>query len=90
MPPFMALPPGKTFGDYQILFDLFPNFDFKTYVPQDETDRHSFQDIEYSVMCLSTKVMKHLCWLYPSTAMSLKYRALDRRNYFLKTMQDQE
>ena len=31
MPPFAILASGKTYGDYQILFDLQTNFDFKTY-----------------------------------------------------------
>ena len=29
----MLLAPNSTFGDYQILFDLYCNFDFRTYVP---------------------------------------------------------
>ena len=32
----------------------------------------------------------NLCDIYPKTAMSLKYRSLDRRNYFMKHMQQQE
>lgn len=41
-------------------------------------------------MCLDAEHFNQLCYLYPKTATSLKYRALDRRNFFLKTMQAQE
>ena len=41
-------------------------------------------------MCLSSQVLNNLCELFPNTAKSLKYRALDRRNFFLKAMQAQE
>ena len=32
LPPFIVLSSCSVFGDYQILFDLYPNMDFKTYV----------------------------------------------------------
>ena len=41
-------------------------------------------------MVLGANTFNELCYLYPKTAVSLKYRSLDRRNYFLKTMQAQE
>ena len=33
MPPFLMIGSGKTYGDYQLLFDLYPKMDFKTYNP---------------------------------------------------------
>ena len=45
---------------------------------------------EFVVMCLAAEKFKKLCSLFPKTEQSLKYRALDRRNFFLKTMQEQE
>ena len=31
MPPFIVMGSHTTYGDYQLLFDLYPNMDFKTY-----------------------------------------------------------
>lgn len=33
--PFIILPRYSIYGDYQILFDLYTNFDFRTYVEPD-------------------------------------------------------
>ena len=41
-------------------------------------------------MVLNAEKFIELCYLYPKTAVTLKYRALDRRNYFLNIMQQQE
>ena len=41
-------------------------------------------------MVLDSAKLLELCYLYPSTATTLKYRSLDRRNYWLKQMQEQE
>ena len=41
-------------------------------------------------MCLQAETLRGLCELYPKTGVSLKYRALDGRNFFMKTMQEQE
>ena len=75
------------------MFDLYPNMDFKTYVSD---FRHSLvhqllkkedqESTEFEVMVLDSSKLMELCYLYPSTAVTLKYRALDRRNYWLKEM----
>ena len=95
IPPFALIKSGKTYGDYQILFDLYPNFDFKTYVTdhrQTHVETHltknDMESKEYVVMTLSAEVIRDLCNLYPRTRLSLEYRAIDRRNFFLKTMQE--
>lgn len=41
-------------------------------------------------MVLDAEKLVNLCGLYPKTATSMKYRALDRRNYFMYHMQGQE
>ena len=41
-------------------------------------------------MCLDSEKLLELCDLYPRTGQSLKYRALDRRAYFLREQQLQE
>ena len=93
MPPFMLINTGKSVGDYQILFDLKPLFDFKTYSSEEEQEMKQTSDADisdYITMVLSKDVFKDLCDLYPETEKTLKWRALDRRHYFLKHMQDQE
>ena len=91
LPPFMVLPKYRIYGDYQILHDLLPNVDFRTY-QYDFRDSHVNQlldkeDVQvetYVVMCLDGDKLLDLCELYPMTATSLKYRALDRRAFILK------
>ena len=39
LPAFVVLPKYRIFGDYQILYDVFPTFDFGTY-------KHDFRDTE--------------------------------------------
>ena len=97
LPPFMVLPKYRIYGDYQILHDLFPNFDFATYMydqrDNEVNERIAREDINvetYVVMCLDAEKLEDLCELYPMTAKSLKIRALDRREFFLKEMQKQE
>ena len=56
--PFILLPRHTIFGDYQILFDLYVNYDFRTYVTIKEEEHlianYSEEDIsesgEYVVM----------------------------------------
>ena len=97
VPPFAVIASVKTHGDYQLLFDLYPNMDFKTYVHdfrhaavENYLRQEDFDATEYVVMELDADIFQELCQLYPRTCTSLKYRALDRRNFFLKTMQAQE
>ena len=37
LPPFVVLPRHRVYGDYQILYDLYPTMDFRTYI---KDDRH--------------------------------------------------
>ena len=41
-------------------------------------------------MVMNAEPFRSLCDLYPETEKTLKWRALDRRHYFLKHMQEQE
>ena len=69
--------------------------DFKTYISD---FRHtSVQQIlkkedqdaeEYVVMVLDADKLLELTELFPKTCVSMKYKALDRRNYYLKKMQE--
>ena len=79
IPPFCLIRSGKTYGDYQILFDLYPNFDFKTYVTDHRrtniekkylTER-DIESKEYVVMTMDAERLRDLCNLYPKTRLSL-------------------
>ena len=98
--PFMLLARNSIFGDYQILFDLYINFDFRTYVtiPAEEAlieglvqqkivQEEDIEEVgEYVTMVLEADKLKELCELYPETESNLKWRSLDRRNYYLTYM----
>ena len=80
--PFVLLPRNTVYGDYQILFDLYLNFDFRTYVeipeeeylyahlPPEDTEKDPG---EYVVMCTPAETLTNLCDLYPATSRTLKY-----------------
>ena len=75
LPAFCVIPYGRTYGDYQILFDLYPNFDFRTYKHDFRhtsvnyvLEKHLKEATDYVLMCLSSQVLNHLCELFPLTA----------------------
>ena len=68
LPPFIILPKFSIYGDYQILHDLYPTIDMRTYVydhrHEDVLDKLSKEDIivdEYVVMCLDDERLLDLC-----------------------------
>ena len=90
--PFLLLPRHTVYGDYQILFDLYPNCDFRTYVPDPKfpEERSAYAHLqlpdedlepegEYVLMQVEASILKNLCELYPETSDNLRYRSLDRR-----------
>ena len=95
--PFLLLPRNTIYGDYQILFDLYLNIDFRTYVEiPDETELFAHlpaedteKDGEYVFMCVPAESVKDLCDLYHATSETIKYKSLDRRHYYMKCMDRQ-
>ena len=79
MPPFAIIASGKTYGDYQILFDLQTNFDFKTYahdfrwseLERKYLNKKDFGSKEYIVNTLDAQLFRDLCDLYPKTGLTL-------------------
>ena len=89
LPPFIVLPRYSIYGDFQILHDLYPTIDMRTYIydhrHEDVINTIPKDDIvvdEYVVMCLDSEKLNNLCDLYPKTGKDLRCRALDRRSYF--------
>ena len=73
------MPRHAVFGDYQLLFDLYPRMEFCPFVPGHTTNAETLADLgvdgdveEFRVMCLSSTHFHELCDLYPQTAESLK------------------
>jgi len=61
----------------------------KTYSPEDEQEEKlnaDPNDSDFVTMVLAADIFLDLCSLYPETEKTLKWRALDRRHYFLKHM----
>ena len=96
--PFLLLPRDTIYGDYQILFDLYLHFDFRTYVeipdeeelfahlPEEDTQKDPG---EYVYMFVPADIFRDLCELYPATEKTLKYKSLDRRHYFMQCLDRQ-
>lgn len=77
--PAVVLSRYTVFGDYQLLFDLYPRMEFCPFVPNLHTKAQIMEDLgkdakaeEFRVMCLEGDVFERLCSLYPQTAESLK------------------
>lgn len=66
------MPRYAVFGDYQLLFDLYPRMEFCPYMISRSTPPAVLEDLgeeaeveEHSVMCLEGDVFTDLCELYP-------------------------
>ena len=77
--PAILMPRHAVFGEYQMLFDLYPRIEFCPFVPNSKTPKETIKDLgddayveEYRAMCLDGEVFLNLCKLYPQTAESLK------------------
>ena len=87
------MPRHAVFGDYQLLFDLYPRMEFCPFIPNRTTPPHFLEDLgedaevdEFSVMCLEGDVFMDLCELYPQTASSLKIQSLKKRKLFMNCL----
>ena len=83
MKPILYLPKFSYFGDYQILFNLKSNLEFKTFSP-DSLDNKAIKSqlntLPYIIfMCVKDETFQDLCSLFPLTAKNLKQKALERR-----------
>ena len=72
--PAILMPRHAVFGDYQLLFDLYPRMEFCPFVPGRKTEEQHKLDLgedydveEFRVMCLKEDIFRDLCDLYPQT-----------------------
>lgn len=91
------MPRYSVFGEYQLLFDLYPRMEFCPFVPGKTTSRETLEELgadgdveEFRVMCLSSDDFEELCDLYPGTAESLKIQGLKKRKLFMDCLLKQE
>lgn len=91
------MPRHAVFGDYQLLFDLYPLMEFCPFVAGRSTSPETLEDLgedaavdEYRVMCLAEDVFLNLCDLYPKTKESLKILGLKKRRMFINCLSLQE
>ena len=91
--PAILMPRHAVFGEYQLLFDLYPRIEFCPFVPNNKTPAEDIKQLgsdayvdEYRVMCLDGEVFLNLCNLYPQTAESLKIQGLKKRKMFMSIL----
>jgi len=91
------MPRHAVFGDYQLLFDMYPKIEFCPFTPSIRTKPETISELgedshvdEFRVMCLSADVFADLCELYPATAESLKIQGLRKRKMFMRMLKQQE
>ena len=89
--PAVLLPRHTVFGDYQLLFDLYPRMEFCPFSPGQCTSKANMKELgadgkvsEWRAMCLAAEDFEELCELYPDTAESLKVQGLMKRKMFMK------
>lgn len=80
----MTLPVDSIFNDYNLLFGLKSNIEYKSFSPEyvDEAQMQS-DDMKTQTMNLEADKFHELITLYPETAENLKLRALEKRSIFM-------
>ena len=81
---FMQLPPGSIFNDYQLLYNLKSNINFKSESITFESERQ-YNNAEHrtQTMNLDGEKFRELITLYPDTCENLKLRSLEKRSIFM-------
>ena len=81
---FMQLPCDSIFNDYQAIFKLKSNIDYRAYTPPYENEAKFQAGDEYTnTMNLAAEKFEELLELYGETAKNLKLRALEKRSIFM-------
>ena len=80
---FMQLPCDSIFNDYQSIFKIKSNVDYRAYTPVYENEA-KFQAGEITnTMNLAREKFEDLMDMYEETAKNLKLRALEKRSIFM-------
>lgn len=81
---FMVMPVDSVFNDYNLLFKLKSNIQYKSFSPP-YSNEEEMQSDESKTMTMNLEGDKfhELVALYPETAENLKLRALEKRSIFM-------
>ena len=95
--PAVALARSSVFGDYQLLFDLYPRVELAPFTMNKSISKLVRQQLgedllveEYGVMCIVAETFMKLCELYPESAEVLKVKSLKKRLLFMQCLKQQE
>lgn len=81
---FMVLPVDSIFNDYNLLFNLKSNIEYKSFSPEFVSEAQQQSDeLKTMTMNLDADKFHELITLYPETAENLKLRALEKRSIFM-------
>ena len=80
---FMQLPCDSIFNDYQAIFKLKSNIDYRAYTPPYENEAQFQTGETTNTMNLAADKFEELLDLYEGTAENLKLRALEKRSIFM-------
>ena len=80
---FMQLPVDSIFNDYQSIFKIKSNIDYRAYTPPYENEAKFQAGESIHTMNLDGEKFDELLELYPETAKNLKLRALEKRSIFM-------
>lgn len=85
--PILYLPKYAYFGDYQILYNLKSNLQFRTMEPEpSKKDEDISMTPESTIyfMCIEKEGLLYLCDVFPQTAENIKRRSKERRLRFMQ------
>lgn len=80
---FMQLPVDSIFNDYQLIYNLKSNIDYRGHTPVYENESQFQKGNVTNTMNLASEKFAELLDLYPQTATNLKLRALEKRSIFM-------
>lgn len=89
--PFVIIKPFSVFGDFQLIQDTEPGWDFSPYVPNNKTPLSVLNELGpdaevdvFNIMALDGDKFEELCDLYPDSRQTILKNALGRRKLFMR------
>ena len=87
----------SVFGEYQLVFDLYPMCEFSPYIPSYNTSEEVVnqlgEDAEvktFNVMCLEDEKFEELCELYEDSKTTIAHNGLQKRKLFMEVLERQK
>ena len=93
--PFVIMKRHSIFGDYQLMFDLYPMMQFSPFGHSNITPKSVIaklgEDAEvdvHNVMCLEGEIFENLCDLYPDSKQTIAHASLKKRKLFMDKLEE--